>query len=183
MAFSANYIYELHHLMRSNNVLLTFTGSMDLQILNALVKSVKHKLGESDEATLIQKRVYNTMVECLESVLWNSEHYSADKDDLIYTLFTLSKDENYYYLYSGNNILNTRVEKIKTLIDKINTLSPVDKKELYRKYLSENDKNEYNVDLAMLDMAIKSSNKLEYDFKSIDEQTSFYLFQIKIKIN
>src|SRR6185369_5913865 len=93
------FIYDIHQKMKDHNVLLAFTGEFDIKIINALIRSVKSKLKEVEKITKIQKRVYNIMVECLETVI-KSYGLANEKEKNLNTfaVFTLGKAEGYYYL-------------------------------------------------------------------------------------
>jgi hypothetical protein len=179
-----DFIYNIHRTMRDNNVLLAFTGEFDMKIINALITSVKLKLKEVEHVARVQKRVYSIMVECLESILHSYDDAQKKSKNLNpFSVFTLSFDKDNYYLISGNYVLNDRIDYHKTQIDKINKLTIEDKKQLYREYITDSSTAEYSTDLAMVDMAIKSNNTLTYEFRKVDELTSFYIFQVKIKTN
>ena len=178
------FIYDIHQRMKANNVLLAFTGEFDMKIINALTHSVKMKLNEVDSATKIQKRVYNIMVECLEAVYRNYEDVKSKSAAISsFALFTLSKSDEYYYIISGNYVAQNLVPEIKNQIDSINKMGIEDKKNLYRAIITNHELEKYNSDLALIDIAIKSNSVLEYDFKPINDKMSFYLFEVKIKID
>ena len=168
--------------MKDHNVLLAFTGQFDIKIINALIRSVKSKLKEVEKTTKIQKRVYNIMVECLETLFKN---YGASKASAgllnTFALFTLGKADDHYYLISGNYVESRGVPLLKEKIDRINEMSVQSKKDLYRKIITDHDLEVYNADLAIIDIAIKSNCHLQYDFKEVNDTTSFYLFEVKIK--
>lgn len=179
-----NYIYDIHVKMRDNNVLLAYTGELDMKVINALITSVKLKLKEVRHLPRIQKRVYGLMVESLETI---HRGYRAtilrDKKINLFSIFTLSSDGGYYHLISGNYVFNDNIESRKKQIDRLNALNIEDKKRLYREYISDDNLSEDSSELSMVEMAIKSDNALKYEFKNIDEITSFYIFHVKIKIN
>jgi len=178
-----NFTFDIHQKMRENNVLLAFTGEFDMKIINALITSVKLKLVEVEEAARIQKKVYNVMVDCLETIFHSYE--TAQRKNASYnsfSIFTLSRDAGFYYLISGNYIFNDTMEARKKQIDKINALNTDGKKALFRDYIVDDTIADQDSDLAMLNIAIKSGNVLGYEFKKVDANNSFYIFQVKIKI-
>lgn len=164
-------------------MLLAFTGEFDMKIINALITSVKIKLKEVEQITRIQKRVYYIMVECLEGILGSYETTAkANPKVNPFSIFTLSRDADYYYFISGNYVLNEYMDSQKMMIDKINALNAEGKRELFRQCMTDGKINNYSADLALVDIAIKSNNTLEYEFKKVDSNTSFYIFQVKIKV-
>lgn len=177
-----DFIYDIHRTMRDNNVLLAFTGQFDMKIVNALITSVKLKLKDVEKVHRVQKRVYSIMVECLESILHGyTDAHKKNKKINPFSVFTLSYDKDYYYLISGSYILNEQIEFHKTQINRVNNLTIEGKKQLYREYIVKDTIDDYSSDLAVVDMAIKSNNQLTYEFRNIDNLSSFYIFQVKIK--
>ena len=184
MEQQGDYIYDIHVSMRDNNVLLAYTGELDMKIINALITSVKFKLKEVEHTPRIQKRIYGIMVESLEAVHRGyAITQKKNKKINLFSIFTLSFDKDYYYLVSGNYVFNEDIELQKAQIDKINALNIDGKKKLYRDCISDGNMNEHNADLAIVDIAIKSNNVLTYEFRKVDDLTSFYIFLVKIKSN
>lgn len=184
MGLQDNYIYDIHLKMRDNNVLLAYTGELDMKIIDALITSVKLKLKEVKYFPRVQKRIYGIMVECLEAIHSGYDITKKQNKKINpFSIFTLSCDKDYYYLISGRYIFNDNIEFQRAQIDKINALNIDGKKQLYRECVSDITVKEYNADLAMVDIAIKSNDTLTYEFRKVDDTTSFYIFQVKIKVN
>jgi len=184
MSQQIDFIYNIHEKMRNNNVLLAFTGEFDMKIINALITSVKLKLQEVENIPRIRKRVYGLMVECLETIFRSYHRIGEDAKNIdFFSIFTLSRDTDYYYLIAGNYVLNEKIEFQQAQIDKINKMSTAQKKEHYRQCITGDFTEEHSSNLAIVDMAIKSNNLLSYEFKEVDDQMSFYIFQVKLKIN
>jgi hypothetical protein len=178
-----NFTFDIHRMMRDHSVLLAFTGEFDMKIINALITSVKMKMSEVEPAGRIKKKVYNVMVECLESLFRNyEEDQKVSKLINSFSVFTLSRGKEQYSLLSGNYIFNANIDTKKAQIDNINNLSTEGKKKFFRDCISSETGTERDSDLAMIDIALKSGNKLGYEFKTVDELTSFFVFQVKINM-
>jgi hypothetical protein len=185
MALNDDFVFDILQVMEQNNVLLAFTGEFDMRVINALVTSVRERLNNVESNFVIQKKVYNVMVECLENILKHSK--SAVQDDVglrSFAIFTLNKKGNDYFLVTGNYIQSKSVDYLKNMIDKINTLDKGQQKKMYSEILTNgafSDKG--GAGLGMIDIAIKSDSKLQYDFKKIDNENTFYVFQVRIHNN
>jgi hypothetical protein len=183
MTQQCDITFDIHRKMVENNVLLAYTGEFNMKMVNALVTSVKKKLHEVEQGSRIKKKVYNVMVESLETIL--SYHQAIQKQNQLinsFSIFSLSRDKECYYLVSGNYIFNDSRELRKKQIDQINELNTEGKKGLYRERVADKANYNYDIDLALVDIAIKSGSPLSYQFKNVDSLTSFYIFQVKIKI-
>jgi hypothetical protein len=180
-----DFVYDILQVMEQNNVLLAFTGEFDMRVINALVNSVRGKLNSVESNRSVQKKVYNVMVECLENIFRHSAEAEQDEVSLrSFAIFTLQKQGCDYYLVTGNYIKNSSVDQLKKMIDKINMLDKDQKKEMYREILSNGEfSDKGGAGLGMIDIAIKSESKLQYEFNEIDNKRTFYVFQVRIHNN
>lgn len=180
-----DFVFEILDIMEQNNVLLAFNGEFDMRVVNALVTSVKQKLTHVESNMLIQKRVYNVMVECLENIFRHSEDAIQSEFPLkSYAIFTLNKEEENYYLITGNYVQNKNVDFLKSTIDTINSLSKEERKDMYREILNNKTFSEKGgAGLGIIDIAIKADTRLEYDFKKVDDNKTFYIFRVRIQNN
>ncbi len=185
MSKKDDFVYDILQVMEQNNVLLAFTGEFDMRVINALVNSVRGKLSSVESNPSVQKKVYNVMVECLENIFRHSAEAKQDEVALrSFAIFTLQKQGNDYFLVTGNYIKNGSVVQLKNMIDKINILDKEQKKEMYRQILSNGEFSEKGgAGLGMIDIAIKSDSRLQYEFNEIDQQRTFYVFQVRIHNN
>jgi hypothetical protein len=185
MEMNDDFVYEILQVMEHNNVLLAFTGEFDMRVINALVNSVRGKLSNVESNPSVQRKVYNVMVECLENIFRHSEG-SVLQDVTLrsFAIFTLQKKGNDYYLVTGNYILTKSVDFLKNMIDKINTLDKEQQRDMYRSILGNGEiSSKGGAGLGMIDIAIKSESRLQYEFKKIDDNYTFYVFQVKIHNN
>lgn len=175
-------VFDILKTMERNNVILAFNGEFDMRVINALVRSVKEKLINVESNLFVQKKVYNIMVECLENIFRHSENAIQEKMSLrSFAIFTLRKDDGNYFLATGNYILNKTVDFLKNIIDKINTLNKDERWAMYREILGNGEfSKKGGAGLGIIDIAIKSGSYLQYDFRKIDSETTFYVFQVCI---
>ena len=78
-------------------------------------------------------------------------------------------------------------DKIKETIDELNSL---DKEKMRQKYRSallqsvdENSKNLNGAGIGLIDMALKSENKLEYQFRDASNGIFFFTLIVKVNMN
>ena len=186
MEINDGFVFDILQVMEQNNVLLAFTGEFDMRVINALVTSVRGKLNSLESNPSVQKKVYNVMVECLENIFRHSERSVRQQDSALrsYAIFTLHKQGSDYYMVTGNYINTKNVEYLKKMIDKINTLNKEERKEMYRQVLSNGEfSNKGGAGLGMIDIAIKSDSQLQYEFEKINDEDTFYVFQVRIQSN
>ena len=115
-----NFIQKIHQKMEASNVLLAFTGEVNMRIINAMINSVRNKLDSEESTPRIQKKVYSIMVECLESLFYGYINTPVETDRFNkYSIFTISRNQHGYHLISGNYLLLESMTAQKNLIEKI----------------------------------------------------------------
>src|ERR1035437_4110405 len=162
--------FEAHQLMSENKSLMSFTGHFDHLAITLLLTNIKSKLSAIEVTTGLDKKVYSVLVECIENVCKHSFH--GDEKQNIATLL-LSKSETKYTIVTGNHILNTEIPALLEKLESVSELNPAELKQMYRKQILSQRTDDNNAGLGIIDIAIKSGNKIKYDFKKLTELTSF----------
>lgn len=176
---------EIHQFMNERNVIMSFMGELTHQLTTSLLKNLREDMVASKIDIVKQKRLYGIIVECLDNI---AKHWVAIDIKKILgraspPIFMLSRKEKHYYITTGNHIPNSQKEMIAEKIEKVNSLSKKALQEFYRKILSKSAHSPSdNAGLGIIDIALKSGNKLEYDFKPVSQDVSFYVIQAKISI-
>jgi len=176
---------EIHQYMNDKNVIMSFMGELTHQVTTSLLKNLKENMSSTNVDVVTQKRLYGIIVECLDNI---SKHWVALDIEKVLgraspPLFMLSRKDNHYFIVTGNHVPN---EQVDFLIKKIELVNALDKKGLqdyYRQTLAKESPLERdNAGLGIIDIALKSGNKLEYEFKPITSAVSFYVIQARISL-
>ena len=172
---NSQFAYETHQLMEGGDFSLSFSGEFSPDLITVLLLMAKSNIGDKS----VMKKVYNVMIECLENLTMHSLKAEGDQFP---AMFLLGKDEDYYYLATGNKIASSKVKELEEKLIRINSL---DKKGLifwYNEILtSETSFNSKGgAGLGLIDMSLKSGNKFEYSFNQIDDSLSFFTLKIKV---
>tara|TARA_B100001778_G_C18599446_1_gene636465 strand:+ start:217 stop:759 length:543 start_codon:yes stop_codon:yes gene_type:complete len=173
---SSQFAYETHQLMDVKSVRLTFSGEFSPNLISVLLLMAKKTLGR----TSIMKKTYNIMIECLENL---TKHALMNEGDTFPAIFVLGKDDDFYYLATGNKIAQEKISNLKDRLEKANSLDRVALLNWYNDILIRDQELNQNggAGLGIIDMALKSKHKFEYAFQEIDAHHSF--FTLKVKIN
>ena len=173
-------ISDIYKMMSDNNILLTYLGDITPDITNALLRAIKND-NQKYGTVAIKKKMYKIIVECLENIY---RHSNLLDKQLQPSIFLLGKIDNYYYIVTGNYINNKQVNSIKDTVDVLNNLDRDDIKDKYREVISKvGMTDDGGAGLGMIDIAIKSGNKLEYEFIHVDDAASFYILKVKVSID
>ena len=162
---------------------MEYHGVIDFETIQVLLNRVKDVFNMMSVNKLVKKRVFNIMVECLENMLKHTQELSfIDYDfDVVYPKISINEDEEKFEIISQNTLLNKDIVKLKENIDNLNAL---DKERLKKHYENRifNTKisNKGGAGLGLIDIVMKSENKIDYEFIKIDEVISIFKQRIII---
>ncbi len=162
--------------MNSEKIILEYKGIIDFETLQSLLNELKHKLiSIPNIATLTKKRVFNVTVECLENIY----KHSNKKNEI---LFTITYENKTFTIISENYVKFQDINQIKEKIDVINSLDREGLKNLYNHIITNTKISERGgAGLGFIDMAIKTCNKIGYEFERINND--IYKFKEILIIN
>jgi Family of unknown function (DUF6272) len=176
---------EIHDYMNEKNVIMSFMGELTHQVTTSLLKNLKESMSFSEVDLITQKRLYGIIVECLDNI---SKHWIALNIEKVLgrsspPIFMLSKLDHFYYIITGNHVANTQVDSLIQKIELVNSLDKKGLQDFYRQTLAkETPVDRDNAGLGIIDIALKSGNKLEYEFKPVTPEVSFYVIQARISL-
>ncbi|MBI3501926.1 MAG: hypothetical protein HY063_09035 [Bacteroidetes bacterium] len=177
---------EIHQFMNERNVIMSFMGELTHQVTTSLLKNLKEDMSNSNVDIVTQKRLYGIIVECLDNI---AKHWIANDIEKVLgryspPIFMLSRSNGFYFIITGNHIPNNQIDLLIKKIELVNSLDKKGLQEYYRATLAKESPLERdNAGLGIIDIAIKSGNKLEYEFRPVTKEISFYIIQAKIPLN
>ncbi len=175
---------EYYSNLSKGNVVLAYKGSITSEMINDILEGVERKLEEADEDSKLRKRIYNILVESLQNLFHHIEvsHEGITEDlEPKFGVFAVIKDGNLYRIITGNFINSRRIKFLKEKIDKINSLSKDELKDMYKFILNHQRLSaKGGGGLGLVDIARKSGNKLEYEFFNYNDDYSFFNLTISV---
>jgi hypothetical protein len=172
------FIDEIYKTMYKEQIVLCYVGSVTADIVNALLKSFKNDDFLFGQEVVLKKRIYKIIVECLENI---SRHSEPKDESLPPSIFMLGKEESHFFIISGNFVYNNQISDLRQMIDNINCMEKNAIRDKYMEVLSRGlITPNGGAGLGMYDIALKSGNKLEYNFKASSETLSFYILKVKV---
>jgi len=177
-------VYKLYERMQDNNIMLSFKGEVSFDLVRSVLDILEGRLEKIEDNPKVKKKVFNILVECLQNLghhVESSSHNTDEEHDNT-ALLMIWTEETAYRVATGNYIKTENVEKLKSWLDEINSLDDRQElRELHKKILNNKQISEKGgAGLGFIDIARKSGQKLDYSFKPVDEQYSFFSFQISI---
>ncbi len=168
----------------NNNVILFYKGNVDSDVINHVLDTVEDKMVEVNEQSKLRKKVYNVLVESLQNLYHHVDRVPEDYEDQTsekFGMLVVQKVDNGYKIITGNFVNAENVEKLEEKIKRINRSSHEEIKELYKFILNhQRISAKGGGGLGLVDIARKTGNKLEYEFKSYNDKFSFFYLNILV---
>ena len=183
MSFDINDYYNK---LNGGDVLLAYKGSITSDLISNVLEVVEAKLEDLSEGSKVRKKVYNVLVESLQNLFHHVEELPKnmhDKFDPKFGMLVVTKvDPNIYKISTGNFINTEKVKTLKDKIDKINSLTIDELKDMYKFILNHQKLSaKGGGGLGLVDIARKTGSKLEYSFENYNNE--YYFFNLEIIIS
>jgi hypothetical protein len=183
MSFDIN---EYFSKLDNKDCILSFKGSVTSDVINRVLEGVEKKLVEADEDGKVRKKVYNVLVESLQNLFHHVDNLPQDSEAISEAKFGViainPKDNNGYIVTTGNYITSNKIKPLKDKIDKINSLSQDELKDMYKFILNHQKLTaKGGGGLGLVDIARKTGHKLEYNFYNVNNE--YYFFSLDIFVS
>lgn len=172
--------------MNEGDVILSYKGSITADLITSVLGLIELKLEESPDKPNVKKRLYNVMVESLQNLF----HHVDEPDESLnvygnnFGVFVISRDIDGYIISTGNFIKSDKKSMLKQRIDKINSLSKEELKEYYKFILNnQNFSDKGGGGLGLIDMAKRTSRRLDYSFYPYNNKYEFFNLNVYISNN
>ena len=159
-------------------IIFSFSGEVSQSILAGIAENLENKMEMLEVKTSTTQNIFSIFIEQMQNVM----KYSPPEDEKVGHFSNMSisvigfdNNRDKYYVSSGNVIDERDKDKV---INKINTLNEMDRKELkdYYKELRRSGKNKHEkgAGLGFIEMAKKSTEPIEFIIDDIDDKFSFF---------
>ncbi|MCU0448604.1 MAG: SiaB family protein kinase [Bernardetiaceae bacterium] len=167
--------------IQSEAIIMSYKGAATASLLNSMIDVAQTRLSLLTEQGQVKKRVFSILVELLQNIyhhFQDTSYLSMQEDDAI--IFVLARDPNGYHVSTGNYVSNSEVPRLQAKLDTVNQATADELRARYQQVLNNGTLTQKSAGLGFLDMARKSGNKLEYEFKPYDHQFSFFSLTVHI---
>lgn len=180
--FSLQNIKELHDILNRENITLNYSGIFNQDNLVNLLGIIEKQM----KGTVITKiKTFNVMVEMLQNLVKHADHYQLNHVVGNHGIFFIAENEDEFVLTAGNYLRNERVNDLANHLFHINAMDNKGLNALYNKNLLnfERQDKRSGAGLGIIDMRLKSQEKMNYSFEKVDHDFSFFTLSIKITKN
>jgi hypothetical protein len=181
MSFDVN---EYYYKLNGGDVLMAYKGNISSELISNVLEVVESRMDDYSEDSKIRKKVYNVLVESLQNlyhhidVLPESMHAEFDEK---FGILVVAKVNDQYRISTGNFVTEDRVGLLKNKIDKINSMTKEELKDMYKFILNHQRLSEKGGGgLGLVDIARKTGNKLDYTFERYNDTYFFFNMDVYI---
>ena len=164
---------------------MAFKGSISSELISNVLEVVESRMDEYSESSKVRKKVYNVLVESLQNLYHHIEVLPDDMQkafDDKFGILVVSRQDERYKISTGNFIGRDKVDVLRNKIDKINSMTRDELKDMYKFILNHqrlSDKG--GGGLGLVDIARKTGNRLDYTFEKFND--SYYFFNLDVFID
>jgi hypothetical protein len=182
MSFSINTYYDT---LTQENVVYAYKGSITSEMINSVLESIEERLVSAKEDGKIRKKIYNVLVESLQNLYHHIEEAPAGLHERVAPKFgsvILVRIGDQYRISTGNFVSSHKIKLLKDKIDKINSMTRDELKDMYKFILNHQKLSaKGGGGLGLVDIARKTGNKLVYTFHPVNED--YYFFNLDVFVN
>lgn len=182
-----DFVMDFHESMKKHKLILAYEGEVTQDVTKAFTALAERNMEKEATDAKVSKKVYHVMVECLQNIAKHADDGSANssnslKDGLVKNgIFVVGRDEEGYYITSGNPIEKDNIPALREMIDHVNSLDQDGIKALYKEKIKASRLSETGgAGLGFIDMVKKTKNKLAYAFKEQEDGNFFFLLRSKV---
>ena len=181
MSFNINEYYSK---LSQGDVLLAYKGSITSELINEVLEAVEEKLEKVNESGKTRKKLYNVLVESLQNLYHHIEvtHQGVEEDlDPKFGVLVIERDNEFYKVITGNFILTDKTPYLKEKIDKINSMTKDELKDMYKFILNHQKISaKGGGGLGLVDIARKTGKNITYEFYQYNDKYSFFNLTIEV---
>jgi hypothetical protein len=182
MSFNINEYYSQ---ISKGDILLAFKGSITSELINDVLEAVEAKLEQNNEDGKTRKKLYNVLVESLQNLYHHIEetHEGIEEDlDPKFGILIIERDaKGEFVVTTGNFVAAVKTKFLKEKIDKINSLSKDELKDMYKFILNHQKISaKGGGGLGLVDIARKTGKKMIYNFYPYNDKYVFFDLRIEI---
>jgi len=177
-------VKEYYSNLSKGDVILAYKGSITSELINDILEAVETKLEEANADSRLRKKIYNVLVESMQNLFHHIEtyHEGINEDlDPKFGVLVIERSGESYKVTTGNFVNAKRIKFLREKIDKINSLTKDELKDMYKFILNHQRLSaKGGGGLGLVDIARKSGNKLEYEFYNYND--NYYFFNLTISV-
>ncbi|MDH5368215.1 MAG: DUF6272 family protein [Cyclobacteriaceae bacterium] len=174
-------IEEIASELMVHKAVYQYIGNIDLDTTDKVILEVDDLLSHQNYPNKIRKKAFHITIEVVQNLYKYLLENHADPSHSKGIFLIHSSNDNEIIITSGNYLLRSEVNSLKSRIKLINSFTSDELAHFYRGLLDVGTISKHGgAGLGFVDIAKKSGNKIQYEFKEVDNDYAFYIFKIII---
>lgn len=160
-------------------IIVSHIGELKQDNINIISSYVENQLEQSGVSKNALKRIYNIVIETLQNICL---HVERDNEWFHMTYFIIGKNMNEFNIHSGNIVSNVQTDRLNRKLNFIKSLNESELKKHYIDVLSNGELSaKGGAGLGFLTISLKSGNTMDFEFKSLNKEYSFFSLHSKVQ--
>jgi len=171
-------ITRVRQIMAEEGIVFSFSGLISQSMTEFMIETASKQFQEEGYDKTMTKSIFLIAIEQLQNIM-NYSKQKIIKADNKYTspgilVVGFDEEKKKYYVNSSNEIFEEDKAKISKKIDFINSLDTKEQRKYLREKLkSAEDTHDRGAGVGLIEMAKRSSEKIEYFFGKINDKIYF----------
>lgn len=183
-----NNLFDLHDLyqnIKNKKIIFCYCGPISQETIEGIGHTLRLDLKIEKTRMGISQAIFSIFIEQMQNIL----NYSVDtvvKDaqvekELRVGVLVIGQEDDEFYVYCGNKIFNEDVQNIQDRIDEVSGLEKDRLKALYKERRKmEFKEGSKGAGLGLIEMARKSGKPIQYSFKHLNKEFSFFTIKVTV---
>ena len=163
-------------------VILEYKGEIAFDTIDLLLNKLKKLPAYQAIRKSVKKKVYSVFVECIDNIYKHkiTDSLSVNSKEISPYIILTGEDDK-YIISTGNVVMNDSIQNLKANLMHINQLDKIGLKSSYAEIASKDIiSDEDGAGLGLITIALKTEDKINYKFITLNDQYSFFEMNISI---
>lgn len=169
--------------LTEREIILDYSGLLSYDKISDILNQLKIKTRSYKFDLAVYKKLLSASIEILENIYKYHEYFEnkISENNSLVPRFKIESSQTDFFLVAGNPILHEDKEKLKKRIDNINKLDRQELRLLYKDTITNGQfSSKGGAGLGFIELAKMSPEKINYDFKDLDNEFSYFDLEVKI---
>ena len=177
-------IQSFYHQLQDKGIIFSFSGPMSQSLLEGIGQTLKQKMTLEEMNKTIAQKVFSVFVELMQNIInYSAQRITSEEaeEEISYGLLIVGKEEEHFYIISGNYIQKEQEGNLREKLSKIREMDKDELKQLYKQQrrLQADDASK-GAGLGFIEMARKASRPIEFEIA--DQENGYSFFVVKAVI-
>jgi hypothetical protein len=172
-------IQSFYHQLQDKGIIFSFSGPVSQSLLEGIGQTLKQKMSLEETSTNVTHKVFSIFVELMQNII----NYSAQRvtpqeadQELSYGVLIVGKEEEHFYIISGNYIQEDQKDPLQEKLAKIKSMDKDELKHYYKQQRRlQADEASKGAGLGFIEMARKATHPIEFEIAGMENGYSFFV--------